>query len=94
MSATVSRPDGSVKLVKNLGYLLQNWKGIKSVEAHLPRAYEDTKLLRPDAMLVVHFHDGRLYETPFASKEVLKDWLHRPVLRGLPLKWFGQDTVC
>lgn len=82
--------DGIAKPVKNLGWLLRNWQ---KVERFVVEPYQgETPVC--DAWLTAICRDGTTYRTPFASKEVLRDWLNRPVFRTLPLNWFGTDTAC
>ncbi len=92
--ANVVYPDGTVREVKNLGYMLRHWKEIDAIqvtnfepEAGRPKGYN------ADAFMSVDFKDGRIYTTGFMSKEVLRRFLDRPVLRGLPLNWFGEETT-
>jgi hypothetical protein len=73
-----------IRRVKNLGWLLRHWKEAARAQVVVGdwrQAGDD------DAILRVYLKDGRLYRTGFASKEVLWDWLDRPVFRGLPLDW-------
>lgn len=88
--AEILLPNGSIKQVKNLGWLLRNWKRVT--------AFRVSKYSGPtpvtDALLEAFCEDGTLYRTPFASSTILRDWLHRPVFRTLPLDWFGAQTTC
>lgn len=77
---------GRMKTVKNLGWLLKNAAQVERFIVLEGPGFPN------EAYLVAQLRDGRRYETPFASKEVLRDWLHRPSFRGLPLEWFGQMT--
>ena len=74
------------KPVKNLGWLLQNWKKVEMIEA------APSKMHMTDAILIAFMRDGKVYATPYASRSVLAGWLARPVLMGLPLVWFGRKT--
>ena len=82
------------KKVKNLGWLLRNWK--------LVRKFHVIKSSNPDddAYLIAILRDGgRTYETGFASRKVLWEFLDRPVFRGAKLLWSEVDgtiveTVC
>jgi len=80
---TVTRPDGTAYAVKNLGWLLRNWKAVESFRV---KPYRGTMRVC-ETQLVAYLRDGRIYETPFASASVLRDWLHRPVFRGCPVTW-------
>jgi len=71
------------KQVKNLGWLLRNWTSVKEFRVYtegLSNPYDD-------AILTAEMLDGRIYETGFASKDILWSFLHRPVFYGLPLIW-------
>jgi hypothetical protein len=94
--AKVVYPDGKVREVKNLGYMLRNWKQIESIVVSKFELQEAMKILgyqHCEAFMSVHFSDGRIYTTGFMSKEVLRRFLYRPVLRGLPLNWFGEEET-
>ena len=82
-------PDtGKVKPVKNLGWLLRHWQGIACI---------NVKAIGPfphECMLNVHYTDGRIYSTEFASASACRDFLHRPVFIGLPLDFMGEQTTC
>lgn len=67
--------------VQNLGWLLKNWKGVKRFEL----ARNGT-----EGHMTAHMHDGRRYETPFASHSVMTDWINRPVFRGIETTVDGQ----
>lgn len=83
-------PEGRVRPVKNLGWLVKHWKEVdRFVVVKAPSEFQPMT----DAILVAHLRDGGRYESTFASKDLLKDWLHRPVFRGLPVDWFGERTV-
>jgi hypothetical protein len=74
--------------VKNLGWLLRNWKGVDG--------FVVTESLAPgnnQATLIAYCEDGRVYATPYASKAVLAGWLNRPVFVGVPVNWFGEHHV-
>lgn len=43
----------------------------------------------PDCLLLARLKDGGLYATHYASIDVLRRWLDRPVFRSLPVAWFG-----
>ena len=89
--------------MRNLGWLLRNWKQVERFTV-TSGVHEDCALnedLRRacgcssfDNVLVAHLRDGGRYVTNFASLDVLRGWLHRPVFRGLPVNFCGQETVC
>lgn len=91
--AFVVSPAGKVRQVKNLRWLIVNWRDVES--------FSVTNLLkdRYGARLVAHMTDGRVYLTDFASRQVLACWLNRPVFKGAAVVWFGKtlridDTLC
>ena len=86
---TVERPGGSKKEVKNLGWLLANWKLVSriTVKKHSP-TFPHT-----DALLVVDMDDGRIFTCDFASSSLLLRFLHRPVFIGMTIHWFGQSLL-
>lgn len=79
-------PDGTTKEVKNLGYLLRNWKVVDRFEAY---SSDDKGYTTLRAIM----NDGRIYEVDFAAKNVLWNWLKRPVFLGVPLNWFGKEHI-
>jgi hypothetical protein len=81
--AYVVGPTGKIKPVKNLGWLIKHWGGVE-------RFVVSPGIGHNDAHLTAIMRDGSQYETPFASAEVLKHWLHRPVFRGVDVDWFGE----
>jgi hypothetical protein len=83
-------PDGSSKPVTNLGWLLAHWRSVNRFDVSRitdPRGY-------PEARMVATLKDGRQFITDWASASVCRQWLHRPVFRTCPMRWFGVDTVC
>lgn len=85
---TVTRPDGTVKAVKNLGWLLRSWKRVETIKVREPEHGDGF-----DAELIVILRDGTIYETPFASRLVLWSFLNRPVFEGLDVEWFGEKRT-
>lgn len=92
-------PDGKVKPVKNLGWLLKHWKEVERFEV-MPWGLQQVggKPHRPgkhhwDALMIAYLRDGGRYEALWADRSVMRDWLHRPVFRGVPVKWFGEQTA-
>jgi hypothetical protein len=90
VSARVVDPAGNRKPVKNLGWLLRNWKSVASFHVGPGTGGRDCFLT---ATL-----DGRWkgyrYVTDFASARVLVGFLDRPVFRGTPVNWFGLTRQC
>lgn len=87
--AHVVSPEGKKKDVKNLGWLIRNWKSVESfsISKSNEPGYGAT-----GAHMVAHLRSGGMYVTEWASKEVCRDWLRRPVFRGIELVWFGEKT--
>jgi hypothetical protein len=79
-----------VNRVKNLGWLLSNWREVAGFHLFSFPAPHTVN----DGFLVATMRDGRIYATTFASFEVARQWLHRPVFRGLPLVDRNRETVC
>lgn len=89
MSASIHFPCGAVRRVKNLGWLLRNWKSAESIEFfYAPSGAWD-------GVLRVNLHDGRRFESEFASLSVCASWFGRPVFVGLPfvVHASGRDVV-
>lgn len=68
------------RVVKNLGWLLRNWAGVKEFRVYTAGLGNPSD----DAVLVAEMRDGRIYETGFADKTVLAKFLKRPVFYDLP----------
>lgn len=69
--------DGPVRSVKNLGWLLRNWKDVSRFEVTRdPTGYSN-------ALLTAHLRDGGFYRTMFMDRGVLIRFLDRPVFRGV-----------
>jgi hypothetical protein len=84
--ATIINADGTIKSVKNLGWLLRNWKLVKE--------FEIIEMEQGEGLMIAHLKDGRKYSTNWASFTLCKEWLHRPVFIGVPLQWGNEKTVC
>lgn len=90
--AVLYAADGSIiRGVKNLGWMLRNWKTIKEIRVEgLNGKGKDTL---SECLLVVIMDPintpGHVqkYTTVYASAWILWNWLQRPVLFGLPLTW-------
>lgn len=90
MTARVYSSDQkSVKTVKNLGWLLRHWKEVK--EFYISHV-DGRNFPNPEYRMQACLTDGRMYETDWASLEILWHWLDRPVFRGVKLNWFGEKT--
>lgn len=86
----IHNTDGTVKPVKNLGWLLRNWQDVARIEIHQPDCH---RFENWDVLMVAHLKDGRRYSTTWADAGVCRAWLNRPVFRGLPLNFIGEETV-
>lgn len=75
------------KPLRNLGFMLRNASAIVRLDVRQAPAGEWM------AVLMARMADGRTYATPFADRTVLARWIARPVLMGLPLVWFGEQTT-
>ncbi len=85
----IQENDGTViRYVKNLGWLLRNWKQVEAFTLEDHPAVED-RGMKPEVLLTAQLRDGRRYVTGFMCANICRDWLNRPVFRGLPIK----DTV-
>jgi hypothetical protein len=82
--------DQQVRQVKNLGWLLSNWHDVAGFELFGFPAPGTVN----DGFLIATMRDGRVYATTFACFSVARQWLHRPVFRGLPLNDCGVETAC
>lgn len=71
--------DNKKKRVKNLGWLMRNWKGVDYFTA----IRSESKLPASEAFLTALMRDGSRFESDFASFDVLLGhFLDRPVFRG------------
>lgn len=89
MTAFVHCPSkGEPKQVKNLGWLLRNWKLIKRIEL---RPCDDP---HTPCWMDAYTSDERWFSCSWSDEDVCWHWLDRPVFRTLPLLWFGMETTC
>lgn len=89
MGASIHEADGTiVRTVKNLGWLRRNRKSVTSFEVF------ETPTGRYDCIMIARLVGGRYYRTDWASREVCRAWLKRPIFKGCPLTWFGTQTEC
>lgn len=84
MSAYVISINGHPRPVKNLGWILRNWKLVDSVKFH----YNPTETCN-DVMVEFYLKDGRKFMSTYASFTVFLDWIDRPIFRGIGL-WIAQ----
>lgn len=76
----ILRPGGTPKPVKNLAWLLRNWREVESF-----RFYYAPDGRCNDGVLSARMRDGRFYRTDFASLTVCFRFLRRSVFDGLKL---------
>lgn len=84
--AFITKPDGTERKVKNLGWLLRHWKEVE-------RIYVTTFPTQPAAVMRVIMRDGTVYRTGWASVDVLVAWLHRPTFYNTTVCWDGAWCV-
>jgi len=86
--AFITDSNGNViRQVKNLGWLLKHWKQVKFFRVY----YHNVS----DCVLQAVLNNGTRYLTTWESRQVMTDWLHRPVFRGLSIYWVsdgGKET--
>lgn len=84
--AYIQRPNSVgwsvVREVKNLGWLLRNWKDVQRITVEPLETP-----LGGEARLTCYLNNGQRYLTDFASRCVLRRFLDRPVFRGLVVTW-------
>lgn len=86
-SILVGKPEKGgpkTKTVTNLGWLLRNWQKVERIR--VVKANRGNN----DAILSAKLKGGGWYATPYASTEILQDFLDRPVFQGLEVSWFGK----
>lgn len=86
--------------VKNLGWLLRNWKDVESFEVREGEGSWDVTLRAwlhtvDDGGIKTAYPkrgatSGDYYETDFADRGVLAEFLQRPVFEGTPIDWLGE----
>lgn len=65
--------------VKNLGWVLRNWKTARYITVSLYGGLDG-------GMLRVHLDGERMFSTRFASESILLAFIDRPIFRTLPLR--------
>ncbi len=89
--ATITLGNGTVRGVKNLGWLLRRWREVQSF-AVTPA----DPVTENECILVARMHSNsnvKEYRIAFGSADVLWLWLQRSIFYGLPLSWFGYSTT-
>lgn len=84
--ATVTGPDGTVRTVLNLGWLLRNARDVVSVE-FWARGRADAPGADLGGRMVAQLAGGRTYATDWASRSVFADWICRPRFAGVPVSY-------
>lgn len=86
---SIVRDGERVKEVKNLGWLIRNWRIVESFDAY-PHPPTSDRSLPPDIYLVARLRDGRTYETGYCCVGVMREWLQRSrTLRATPITYHG-----
>jgi hypothetical protein len=71
---------------KNLGWLLRHGRDVESVTVK----DHDTS----DCIMFARLRTGDLFVSTWEDRAVCRKWLKRPLFKGLPLDWFGEETTC
>lgn len=80
--AIVYRIGKPPRQVKNLGWLLRNWKDVGGF-----RLTKQTHgFPYNEGFMVAFLKGGGTYETEWASFSLMQTWLDRPVFRGVPVE--------
>lgn len=74
----ITHSNGATKKVKNLGWLLRNWRKIESFCFD----YLPSKKTVCDGNLIALLNDGSIYSTDFASFDVCVRFLNRSIFKG------------
>ena len=76
------------KPVKNLGWLLRNWREVDSFETIMRKDPNDPM----STTLVAYMRDNvTVYcSSKWRGYHTLANWLNRPVFEGVPIRWFGR----
>jgi hypothetical protein len=75
--------NGKTFNVKNLGYLLRNWKDVTFLSTS---KYCEQGSTFNRGLLVAYFKDGGRGEWSFMDYTVMMQWIDRPVFRGIPVQ--------
>lgn len=90
--ATVTLPNGRVRKVKNLGWLLRNWKSVQHIGLYKPASIP----LGPtdgSGFMMALMRDGSTYTSQWASLSLAYEWINRPVFRGLWMQLHANGTI-
>lgn len=78
--ATLEQPNGSMKGIRNLGWLLRT----KLPIMHITVNYSETSQTN---LLTVYFYDGHIYRITFHSRTILERFLQRPKFQHIIAEW-------
>lgn len=70
---------GKQHKVKNLGWLLRHAGDVRALHIGLPESEQ------AECHLEASLAGGRVYHCDFMSLVVCRDWIKRPVFRGIPV---------
>ena len=76
--ATLVEANNKPVAIKNLSWLLRNWKRVESLGFN----YAPDNQTMNDGQLVAKLYGGGIYFCDFASLSVCWNWLNRPVFKG------------
>lgn len=81
-----------IRAVRNLGWLVRNWKTVQSFRV-VPTPGKSAECILIARMDPKNTPGGVAeYRTDFACARLLWDWLHRSIFAGLPVFWGADDT--
>ena len=72
---------GKTRSVKNLGWLRRNWQKVDSFTLVSGKG-----VAHGPGKMIAYLRGGGQYEMDWASESSMREWLDRPVFRGLPIK--------
>lgn len=84
--AFVIASNGVAKPVKNLGWLLRNWKHVTSMGW-----FQTRRESLDDGIFVARLRDGRIFGTHYASFHVFVGFVNRPVFAGLLVYLYDEE---
>ncbi len=80
MKSYIENRDGKKREVRNLGWLIRNWRAVESFRFEMNK-----ETSRCDGLLIAHLRDGGKYVSEYASLSVCFNWLKRPIFQGQTL---------
>lgn len=81
MKTIVTKPDGTQKEVKNLGWLLRHAGEVERITLS-----DRTDGARCGCVLTAELGDGTLYTSPFNSLQICLEWVKRRSLRHAEIR--------